>query len=90
MKNIKVAFHPNAYLKYVKNVKNGLKTRTRILEILERDSSTASHIAVKIRLSYSAILHHLRLLEGEEIITRKGSRPYHWVLTGLGQKRLVD
>lgn len=90
MNNIKLAFHPNAYLKYLKNVKNGLRTRTKILDILERDSFAASTLANKIGLSYSAIMHHLRLLESEDIIARKGSRPFNWVPTGMGQKRLVD
>jgi DNA-binding transcriptional ArsR family regulator len=87
---IKLAFHPNAFLKYLKNVKSGLKTRTKILDILERKPSAASNIAKKIGLSYSAIIHHLRLLESEGIIVRKGSRPFNWVPTGMGQKRLVD
>jgi len=73
----------------VKNVKRGLKTRTKILDALEKRSSDAAAIAKKKSLSYGVVMHHLRLLEKEGIVNRKGKRPYFWVLTGLGQKRLV-
>jgi hypothetical protein len=32
----------------------------------------------------------LRLLKNEGVVNRKGKRPYFWVLTGLGQKRLIS
>jgi len=74
----------------VKNVKRGLKTRTKILNALEKRSSDAAAIVKEKSLSYSVVMHHLRLLEKEGIVKRKGKRPYFWVLTGLGQKRLVS
>jgi predicted transcriptional regulator len=73
----------------VKNVKRGLKTRTKILDALEKQSSNAATITKEKSLSYGVVMHHLRLLEKEGIVNRKGKRPYFWVLTGLGQKRLV-
>lgn len=63
--------------------------RTKILNFLEVLASNAAAIAVKKALSYRVVLHHLRLLENEGIVTRKGKRPYIWLLTGLGQKRLI-
>ena len=80
--------HPNAYLRTVRNVSSGLKARTKILEALESNPYDAARIAKTSALSYSAVMHHLRLLEKEEIVHRKGRRPYYWVSTGLGQKRL--
>jgi predicted transcriptional regulator len=77
-------------LERVKNVKRGLKTRTKILAALEKRSSNATAIAKEKALSYGVVIHHLRLLEKEGIVNRKGKRPYFWVLTGLGQKRLVS
>jgi len=77
-------------LERVKNVKSGLKTRTKILDALEKQSSAATAIAKEKLLSYGVVMHHLRLLEKEGIVNRKGKRPYFWVLTGLGQKRLVS
>lgn len=85
----KLTFHPNAYLSETRNVQQGLASRTKILRVLERNSTTAKAMAQKSRLSYSVVLHHLRLLEAEKIVSRKtGKRPYFWKLTGGGQQRL--
>jgi predicted transcriptional regulator len=73
----------------VKNVKSGLKARTRILNALETRESAATAIAKLKSLSYGVVMHHLRLLENEGTVSRKGKRPYIWLLTGLGQKRLL-
>lgn len=80
--------HPNAYLKNVRNVKCGLRTRSKILDALEMAPSDAARIAKTGALSYSVVMHHLRLLKNEGIVARNGRRPYHWASTGLGQKRL--
>ncbi|TRO47005.1 ArsR family transcriptional regulator, partial [Candidatus Bathyarchaeota archaeon] len=72
---MKEAFHPNAYLQHVKNVKNGLITRSRILLTLETQPYDGTAIAKKKSLSYGVVMHHLRLLEGEGIVSRKGRRP---------------
>ena len=51
---------------------------------------TASEISRVLGLSYSAIMHHLHLLETEGVLTHeivKGH--YKWKITGRGQKRLV-
>ncbi|MCW4055674.1 MAG: hypothetical protein NWE82_02685 [Candidatus Bathyarchaeota archaeon] len=40
-------------------------------------------------MSYSATLYHLHLLEAENILVRKGKKPYFWELTGAGQQRLT-
>jgi predicted transcriptional regulator len=82
--------HPNAYLSCVRNVSSGLKARTKILEAVESKPCDAVRIAKEASLSYSVVMHHLRLLENEGIVHRKGRRPYYWVSTGLGQKRLVS
>ena len=82
--------HPNAYLKKIRNVDSGLKARSKILEALENKPSDGVKIAKDGSLSYSVAMHHLRLLENEGIVHRKGRRPSYWVSTGLGQKRLVS
>jgi DNA-binding transcriptional ArsR family regulator len=81
-------FHPNAYLVDFRNVKPGLRARTRILSALEKGSGDAKTIAKRTGLHYRVVMYHLKLLEAREIIQRKGNRPSIWVLTGLGQKRL--
>jgi predicted transcriptional regulator len=46
-------------------------------------------IAKASALSYKAVLHHLRLLEGENIASHTtGKKPYLWEPTGAGQQRL--
>jgi predicted ArsR family transcriptional regulator len=87
---LKKVFHPNAYLTTIKNVKRGLRARTRILYVLEKKSADARTTAKEAGLSYGAVLHHLRLLMMEDIVDRKGGRPYIWTLTGVGQKRLAN
>jgi DNA-binding transcriptional ArsR family regulator len=85
---IKEATHPNAYLKSIRNVNSGLKARTKILDTVDSEPSSAVRMAKDVSLSYNVVMHHLRLLEREGIVHRKGSRPYFWVSTGYGQKRI--
>ncbi|MHC1636265.1 MAG: helix-turn-helix domain-containing protein [Candidatus Methanospirareceae archaeon] len=85
-------FHPNAYLVHRRNVIDGLRARTRIIEVLmaNEEEMSAREISEVSELSYSSSFHHLRLLEEERIVRREGRRPYRWRLTGLGQKRLEE
>jgi DNA-binding transcriptional ArsR family regulator len=85
---VKEVYHPNAYLVDFRNVKPGLRARTRILDALERGSADAKTIAKRTKLHYGVVMHHLKLLKGKGIVQRKGSKPSIWALTGLGQKRL--
>ena len=82
--------HPNAYLEHVRNVSSGVKARTKIMEALESKPCNALKLAKEGSLSYSVVMHHLRLLENEGIVQRTGRRPYYWLSTGLGQKRLFS
>jgi len=60
------------------------------LNALDARFSNAGAIGQEKGLSYAVVMHHLRLLEAEGVVSRKGSRPCSWMLTGLGQKRLVS
>ena len=86
----KIPHHPKAFLTLKRNVRPGLLARTRIVLILEKKASNAKSLAQETDLSYASVLHHLHLLEAENILTRKGKRPYLWELTGAGQQRLTD
>jgi predicted transcriptional regulator len=55
---------------------------------LEKLQGDAKEVAMESGLHYAVIMHHLKLLAAEGIVERKGSRPYVWILTGMGQKRL--
>ena len=86
-----MAYHPRAYLTHKRNVRPGLEARTKIITVLEaRPGLTAAQIAAETGLSYSSVSLHLRSLEKEGIVARRGGRPYRWFLTGLGQARLTD
>jgi predicted ArsR family transcriptional regulator len=85
---VKEVYHPNAYLVDFRNVKPGLRARTRILNALERISADAKTIGKQTGLHYGVVMHHLKLLEARWLVQRKGRRPSVWKLTGLGQKRL--
>jgi predicted transcriptional regulator len=85
---VKEVYHRNAYLVDYRNVKPGLRARTRILNALESISADAKTIENRAGLHYRVVMHHLKLLEARGLVQRKGSRPSVWKLTGLGQKRL--
>jgi predicted transcriptional regulator len=86
----KIAYHPKAFLSLKRNVKPGLLARTKIVLILEKKASNAKSIKEETGLSYASVLHHLRLLEAENILSRKDKRFNIWELTGVGQQRLTD
>lgn len=88
---MKRVFHPRAFLSRIRNVTLGLTARTRILQVLEKHDSNVNGIGAASGLSYNVVVHHLRLLEAERVVTRKGDkRPFTWVLTGVGQQRLIN
>jgi len=87
---LKESYHPKAFLSLTKNVRLGLVARTKIVVFLEIGDFNARALAEKIGLSYSAVLHHLHLLETENIIERRGAKPFLWKLTGAGQQRLTN
>ncbi|MEM2118454.1 MAG: ArsR family transcriptional regulator [Candidatus Bathyarchaeia archaeon] len=87
---LKEIYHPNAYLTRIRNVKLGLKARTRILNTLEGRSLDVRAIMKEAGMRYGVVMHHLKLLEVEGIVERKGNKPRVWGLTGLGQKRLEN
>jgi DNA-binding MarR family transcriptional regulator len=89
--DLKSAFHPKAFLSLKRNVRTGLSARTLVLQILEKHEPDVRKIAGLSGLSYGVIVHHLRLLEAERVVVRKGEKkPFVWALTGTGQQRLAD
>ncbi|MCL2135217.1 MAG: winged helix-turn-helix domain-containing protein [Candidatus Bathyarchaeota archaeon] len=74
-------FHPNAYLKKIRNVQCGLRARTKILVLLDTQYCSASELVSKTGLSYAIVMYHLRLLYREGIVSYKRGRRYVWLLT---------
>jgi len=88
---VKGAFHPNAHLSEIRNIKLGLRARTRVLAVLEGRSVDARTIATEAEMHYEVVMHHLKLLEAEGIVGRRSDKkPYVWAVTGVGQKRLTN
>ncbi len=85
-----VNYHPNAFLNSKKNIKPGLVARTKLLVVLEDQTSKTTKLSKKAQLSYSIALYHLHLLEAENIVRHIGKHRYLWHLTGAGQQRLID
>jgi len=71
-------------------VNRGLTVRTSIILSLEESQKTARNLSKILGIKYSSVLHHLRLMEEEHIVTRYNKKPYTWMLTGAGQKRLTN
>ena len=86
----RLSYHPKAFLTLKRNVPRGLANRTKVIMALEKKPSNAKEISEKTGMSYASVLHHLRLLENEHIVARKGGRPYIWELTGAGQLSLME
>jgi predicted transcriptional regulator len=84
-----MALHPNAYLKNTRNVKSGVSARSKVLTVLDKNWFSAPLIAKETGLSYGVVTYHLKLLESEATVKRKGSGRYVWLSTGFGQKRLI-
>lgn len=70
-------------------MRSGLAARTKILAVLDQKGSDARTIAGITSQSYKVVIRHLHLLETNGTVTRRGKKPYFWMLTGFGQKRLV-
>ena len=87
---LKRVFHPRAFLSRKRNVRLGLLARTRILQALEKGESDVKGTMGSTGLKYNVVIHHMRLLEAERVVARRGNKkPYVWQLTGAGQQRLV-
>jgi len=87
---LKETYHPNAYLTSLRNIRLGLRARTKILNVLEERSSDAKTVAKTADMHYGVVMHHLKLLQSEGIVRREGRKSSTWSLTGIGQKRLDD
>lgn len=88
--DIRETVHPKAHLSRIKNVKSGLRARTKILNLLEEKSADPKTIQREIGVTYRVVMHHLRLLRTEGTVEKRENKPNVWALTGLGQRRLID
>jgi predicted transcriptional regulator len=80
--------HPKAYLNTKRNVKAGLRARSKILFVLEEAKRNAPDISKRSGLGYNCVMYHLRSMKKERLVDRSRQRPYVWSLTVFGQQRL--
>jgi predicted transcriptional regulator len=80
--------HPKARLATKRNVKAGLRARSKILFVLEEAKRGVSDISKRSGLGYDCVIYHLRSMKKERLIERSKHRPYVWALTMYGQQRL--
>ncbi|WP_455363640.1 winged helix-turn-helix domain-containing protein [[Eubacterium] cellulosolvens] len=80
--------HPKAYLVTKRNVKAGLRARSKILFVLEEGNKFAPDISKHSGLGYDCVIYHLRSMRKERLVERSRQRPYLWALTKFGQQRL--
>ena len=81
--------HPKAYLVTKRNVKAGLRARSKILFVLEEAKRGAPDISKRSGLGYHCVAYHLRSMRKERLVERSKQRPYFWSLTRFGQQRLA-
>lgn len=82
--------HPRAYLRSIRNVTQGLVTRSKILRAIEAGASTLSEVRQKASIGPSVADHHIRLLHREGIVRPLRTRPRRWMKTQFGQTSLAD
>lgn len=84
------SIHPRAYLRRIRNVAQGLLTRSKILRAMEGGASTLAEIERAAGIGPSVADHHIRLLHREAIIRPLWTKPRRWVGTRFGQTGLSE
>lgn len=83
--------NPRAYLAKIKNVKRGVDTRSRILELIQSKPLTLRKIAESIGKSSSSVRRHLKNMESEGIVrSQRYKGRIIWTSTGIGQKSIEE
>ncbi len=83
------SLHPKAYLTSKRNVKAGLRSRSRILTALEKGRKTVREITKESELTYECVAYHLNTMKKDHLVDRmNASRPFSWGLTPYGQQKL--
>lgn len=81
---------PKSILRSIRNVKRGVKARSRIIRALKNGKVHVSAISLSSGLSRSTVRMHLKRMLNEGIVARSGKKPYRWELTGKGQTGIYE
>lgn len=85
------AVHSRAFLRSVRNVRKGLVTRSKIIELLSDKAYTMRQLAEEIGLSESSVRRHLNNMFTEGIVEKIRYRGrILWRLSGYGQLALEE
>jgi predicted transcriptional regulator len=85
----RLTVHPKAYLTSRRNVATGLRSRTKILFVLENGRKSAGEVAKEAALSYKCVTYHLNAMRKDRLVDRiRTTKPFSWVLTSFGQQEL--
>ena len=82
--------HRLAYLLRIRNVQQGLVTRSQIIDLLDvKNWKTASTIAKKMPVKAATVTYHLKNLENEEVVVRH-SKGKGWRVAPIHQTELTE
>ena len=85
------AIRGRAYLREIRNVKQGLITRSKIIDVLSEKACTISQIAEELRMSEASIRRHLRNMLADGVVEKfKYKGKILWRLSGSGQLDLEE
>jgi predicted ArsR family transcriptional regulator len=81
--------HRLAYLLRIRNVQQGLITRSRIIDLLDVQRwKTATEIANELPVTAQTVTYHLRNLENEDVVVRNPKRG--WRFAPIHQTELTE
>ncbi len=76
---------------WIKNVKPGLRTRTKIIEsLISKGELTVKQLAEIVEVSESTILYHLNNMQKEEIVESIPTSPIKWKLRSVGYEPITS
>ena len=82
--------HRLAYLLRIRNVQQGLVTRSLIIDLLDvKEWKTASVIAKKLPITAATVTYHLKNLQIEDVVVRH-SKGRRWRIAPIHQTELTE
>lgn len=85
------AIRGRAFLREIRNVRQGLVTRSKIINVLSEKACTISQIAEELGMSESSIRRHLRNMLVDGVVEKfKYKGKILWRLSGSGQLDLEE
>ncbi|MEM1569326.1 MAG: winged helix-turn-helix domain-containing protein [Candidatus Bathyarchaeia archaeon] len=84
-----MVYESQAYLTLIRNVDRGLRTRTLIIKALKSGCTSIGEVSKTTGLKYQTILKHIKKMEEEGIVVKRGEKPVKWLLTDRGQRSIL-